>query len=203
MNSLFAQLIVLPTREKTLAVGIVALCAVIQLRVYRRHRPVLSPEDSAQQLPSCAIIRPAIRFAKPFVSLLLVGSLCVGDPWMLIWHQSVLWRWIGVGMSVGGIVLFMWAMRSLGAAYRPCSAVVLPESIVTHGPYRWLRHPIYLSNEIYMLGIGLATGSAWMALPLIVFGLVHLYQARREERQLAEGHPQYRDYQRRTRWFGR
>lgn len=45
-----------------------------------------------------------------------------------------------------------------------------PQRLVTDGPYRYLRNPMYISHLIFMLGLAI-TFSSWLALALFVFHL--------------------------------
>lgn len=45
---------------------------------------------------------------------------------------------------------------------------VPPERIVEHGPYRYVRNPMYLGHLIFMLGLAL-TFRSWLAVALLVF----------------------------------
>jgi len=77
---------------------------------------------------------------------------------------------------------------------------VPPERLVTGGPYRWLRNPMYAGHLLYLGGVALALGS-WIA--AVVFA-VHLAwfdrRVREDEARLAAlfGEP-YREYCRRVR----
>jgi len=49
-------------------------------------------------------------------------------------------------------------------------------ALVTDGIYSWTRNPMYLGLSLILVGIGLATGSAWflVALPIAVFAVTKL-----------------------------
>lgn len=70
-------------------------------------------------------------------------------------------RLIGWGMGAGGIFLFAWALWTLRAA----NTTVLPDKgadvLVTSGPFRRLRNPIYLAQVLVMLGLAEITKNPW------------------------------------------
>ena len=78
-----------------------------------------------------------------------------------------------------------------------------PERIVSSGPYRWTRNPMYLGHLVFLAGLALALGS-WIA--AVVFAAHAAWfdrRVREDETRLAErfGDP-YRDYCRRVkRWI--
>lgn len=75
-----------------------------------------------------------------------------------------------VSMILGppSVVLVWMATRHLGKQWRYQAAVSEDHELIQTGPYRWVRHPIYLS----MLGMLLATGAAWTWWPMFVGAIV-------------------------------
>lgn len=67
-----------------------------------------------------------------------------------------------------------------------------------HGPYRVVRHPIYSSILVGLLGVCIA-GSLWALLPLAILIAWWLGKASVEERFLRERYPGYADYCERVR----
>lgn len=78
-----------------------------------------------------------------------------------------------------------------------------PDRIVSAGPYRWVRNPMYLGHLIFLAGLALALGS-WLGAAVFAFHLAWFHRrVRDDEKRLAElfGEP-YRDYCRRVkRWI--
>jgi protein-S-isoprenylcysteine O-methyltransferase Ste14 len=74
---------------------------------------------------------------------------------------------------------------------------VKPE-LVTSGPYRLARHPIY--SGILVASIGTAVALSWLWLPVVALaGIYFIYSATVEERFLAERFPdEYPPYKRST-----
>lgn len=78
---------------------------------------------------------------------------------------------------------------------------VLPDqSLVTHGIYRYIRHPIYSGDVLLLLGLELALGS-WLVVGVAVPLAVAIRQALAEEALLAATFPGYRAYCARTKRF--
>ena len=83
-------------------------------------------------------------------------------------------------LGILGIVL---SLRSLGRNFGLSPA---RREVVTRGPYRWVRHPLYTAELTYFLGIVLASPSPWN---LALWGALVLIQgtrARNEERCLEQ-----------------
>lgn len=73
-----------------------------------------------------------------------------------------------------------------------------------HGPFRYSRHPVYLSAAVMFLGAGLFSNSVLFLLLSILTGISHMHNAKDEERICLETFgDEYRAYMDRTpRWIG-
>jgi protein-S-isoprenylcysteine O-methyltransferase Ste14 len=73
------------------------------------------------------------------------------------------------------------------------------QTVVTGGPYRFVRHPMYLGIIVLFLSIPLALGSGWGLIPAGAIGLLYILRTALEDRMLADGLPGYREFMQRTR----
>jgi protein-S-isoprenylcysteine O-methyltransferase Ste14 len=105
---------------------------------------------------------------------------------------------VTIGIQVLAILLMIWArltfgLRSFHAAANPTSG-----GLVTRGPYRWLRHPIY-SAALYFVWAGIAAhpSASSILVALLASALlgVRMYG---EESLLREMYPEYAEYARHT-----
>ena len=126
-------------------------------------------------------------------------------PWASV-SLPVWARWSGVGF--GGVVagLMMWTMLALGSNYRGAMGLHPNHKLVTHGPYRFVRHPMnvvfpMVSIVLFMMSANWVIGVG----ALIVIGTVSIVRTPIEEKQLIERFgEEYRAYMRRTgRFFPR
>jgi len=73
--------------------------------------------------------------------------------------------------------------------------------LVTTGPYRFVRHPIYTGMLAAVLGSALVTGRIWLAI-FVWMGIYCVYSAKTEERLMMQQFPeQYAKYKSRTKAF--
>jgi protein-S-isoprenylcysteine O-methyltransferase Ste14 len=62
-----------------------------------------------------------------------------------------------------GLAIRVWAIATLGRAFRTTVEVDPGQAVVSGGPYRWVRHPSYSGLLLIVTGCGLAAGN-WLAL---------------------------------------
>jgi protein-S-isoprenylcysteine O-methyltransferase Ste14 len=98
------------------------------------------------------------------------------------------------------LIALGFALAVYAFSYLNRSASIMPEArrLVTGGPYRWLRHPVYLFEEIGVIGLALPFASAWAVLWLIIHAACQLQRMKNEERVLSSAFPEYGDYARNT-----
>jgi protein-S-isoprenylcysteine O-methyltransferase Ste14 len=148
--------------------------------------------------------------AVPWPPLLLVATLAIG--WLagrlypLPWPGLDDWpaRLVGYGLGVAGIALVAWSIATLCRAGTTTRSDQGAERLVTDGPYRWRRNPIYLGDVLILLGLAELTHNIWFVMLTPVFALaVFKLAIVPEERHLEERFGDaYLDYKERTRrWF--
>jgi protein-S-isoprenylcysteine O-methyltransferase Ste14 len=113
-------------------------------------------------------------------------------------HESV--RWAGGLLGFVAIPGTLWVFSSIG---KNVSETVLTKDhhdLVQHGPYRWIRHPLYTVGAFLLLALGLMLAS-WLVLgfALLAFVVFRFLVVPIEERHLEEKFgDHYREYKRRT-----
>jgi protein-S-isoprenylcysteine O-methyltransferase Ste14 len=95
---------------------------------------------------------------------------------------------LGSGWSV-------WAVRSLG---RSVGILAQARAVVHCGPYRWVRHPLYLGELVAAGGLALRVGTVWAVASWVVLLGLQVYRAGQEEALLAGTLPDYAGYRSRT-----
>ncbi len=133
-----------------------------------------------------------LRVGLIVVILLLVrvralkGHTATNDPWL---------EGIGLAVFLLGLALAIWARVYLGRNWgMPMSRKADPE-LVTTGPYRSVRHPIYSGIILAMIGTAIAVSLYWLV-AVVVLGGYFLYSAIAEERLMAslfpDSYPEYK-----------
>ena len=116
---------------------------------------------------------PLLRGAPPRMSQQYAGYLLVV---------------LGAGWAV-------WSLRFLG---RSISVIAQAREVVDRGPYRLVRHPLYVGELVSALGVAIVVGTVWAFCALVALCLLQAYRALREEQVLLAALPGYRSYRART-----
>lgn len=108
-------------------------------------------------------------------------------------------RWIGVVSGAFCALLMYWTLSSLGKNLTDTVVTRAEATLVTHGPYRWVRHPFYVTAALLMASVTLLTANALIGLSSLVVMTLLALRTPKEEQMLIErfGQP-YRDYMART-----
>jgi protein-S-isoprenylcysteine O-methyltransferase Ste14 len=104
-------------------------------------------------------------------------------------------RWSGVALTALTAPLLFWTLRSLGPNLTDTVVTRRAHTLVTQGPYQWVRHPFYVCMALFTTATALITAN-WFVLAAGVAGFAILAaRSRTEEGKLLErfGEP-YRAY---------
>ena len=100
----------------------------------------------------------------------------------------------------GAIALFAMSSRALGKNWSVVARTLDDHELVRHGPYAYIRHPIYLGMLLFLLGLAVALGhlaQLVIAVPIFLAGTV--IRTRIEDRLLEDRFGDaFRDYARTT-----
>lgn len=139
--------------------------------------------------------------------LSLIGFVAViaytANPDWMAWASLPLptWiRWAGVGIALLGFALLQWSQNTLGKNWSDMPRMLKEQSLVTSGPYQFIRHPIYTAF-ILILGSSLLVSANWMiGLAWIGMTVVEVFSRIGFEESLMLEYfgDQYRDYMKRT-----
>lgn len=124
----------------------------------------------------------AVRRKEPGWSPILMGIFMVLSngflliaivwPAVLVWAAVPLpdaWRWLGLVLGLAMDALFWWIHQALGQNWAVGVLVKENHQLITSGPYRWVRHPMYtalfgFAIAFFLLSANLLLGAAWLAM---------------------------------------
>jgi protein-S-isoprenylcysteine O-methyltransferase Ste14 len=173
-----------------------AWVAVFPIGAYYRIRSqsTREPLDRRQEGPFILVtLRPAGLACFAAVITYLV------NPALMAWSALPLPIWLrvaGIALWLVASVLFVWTLRSLGPNLTDTVVTRKAHTLVTTGPYRWVRHPFY--DSVYLMLVATAVVAAnWFILltATLVFVLLAIRTAIEEQHLRARFPDRYRAYE--------
>lgn len=145
------------------------------------------------------------RGTRLIVSVSLGGAIFIG--WLASGWATALATPVPRVFAVAGLIVIwiglavrIWAVLALGGAFSTYVQVEKEQTVVTRGPYRWVRHPSYTGLLLIGLGFGIGAGN-WLSLLICTIvpfaGLLPRIAVEEAELVRVLGDP-YRGYQRHT-----
>jgi protein-S-isoprenylcysteine O-methyltransferase Ste14 len=118
------------------------------------------------------------------------------------------WSALPLPAQIAGFVLLVAALALVGWTllsnpYASSAVRIQSErghEVITHGPYRYVRHPMYTGVLLFAIGSPLALGSPWSALPLLPLLALFVRRTLVEDAMLHDELPGYADYAARVRY---
>ncbi len=143
-------------------------------------------------------VPPPLIYAGALILGLVLGWLLNIEGWQ---SYRTLSLYVGGTLALLGVIVMLWAggaFRRAGTSVRPWEA---SSALVTEGPYRKSRNPMYVGMTLVYLGLAVALHSIIALLLMIVVAIImQTYVVAREERYLeAKFGDNYRTYRQRVR----
>ena len=175
-----------------------AASALISLDLMRRDRALLERRmrggPTAEKRPAQKLIMLGTSVA--FLALLVVPAL----------DHRFGWSPVPFAVVVAGDALVAIGFYLISRVYRsnPFGSATIEvaenQIVVSRGPYAIVRHPMYASALLYLVGTPLALGSYWGLIPIAAILPLVVWRLLDEERLLARRLPGYAEYQGRVRY---
>ncbi len=140
------------------------------------------------------------RFHRLMPVLIFGGLLLGGLDQRYGWSAVPLaLQVVGLGLVVMALSLAVWVLATNAFAAR---VVRLQDGqrVISDGPYRLVRHPMYSGTVLSWVGSALALGSWWMLVPAAAGIALFIWRTNQEDATLQEKLPGYAEYTTRTRF---
>lgn len=155
--------------------------------------------------------RPFHRDQKGWDRLFLASAIIGFAGWLMLialdsrrfqWTQSGHWTEASGAVLIALCMLLVWWVFRSNSFAAPQVRIQADRGhhVVTDGPYRIVRHPMYTAALTYFIGAPLLLGSWWGLLPVPFFMMALGIRAVGEEHMLRQSLPGYDDYARRVRF---
>jgi protein-S-isoprenylcysteine O-methyltransferase Ste14 len=181
--------------------------ALMLLPIMAYHR--LKSQATRETLDRWQEGRLILFTLRPVGILGILGliTFMINPSWMA-WSsvrlpQWLRWTGVGVGLVAGGLLI--WTLRSLGKNLTDTVVTRKEHTLVTTGPYHWVRHPFYDASGLAVLANSLAAANWFLFLSGALWFVLIIVRTRTEEENLsARFGDSYRVYRERTgRFFPR
>jgi protein-S-isoprenylcysteine O-methyltransferase Ste14 len=108
-------------------------------------------------------------------------------------------RWLGVGIGIVCTIMIYWLFSSIGSGITPTSATRKQHKLVTRGPYRWVRHPLYTVGSSMFISFGMMADNWFIAALGVLAFIAMAIRTPKEEANLIEKFgDEYREYMKHT-----
>lgn len=156
---------------------------VIHTKTYNRKR-----ERLMVMLVGLCFLVPGAAYV--FTNLLAFASFRLPD-WVRI---------AGLSVMMLNLLFFWWVHRSLGKNWSPMLEIRHKQTLITHGPYKYIRHPMYTSIFIHTFSLWVVSANYMAGIfALCSFLLAYVMRVKNEEKMmLDEFGEHYRNYMKQT-----
>ena len=187
--------------EKVFRVITAALIvAAASISVYHRHKAETAGEEEISFREEGLLTAVALRSSG--LALMLSVAAYVLDPRWMRWSSLEMpagLRWSGAGLGAVSLPLILWVFRAIGKNITPTVETREKHELVTSGPYRWVRHPLYTAGTSFFVSLSLVAANWFMGLATLSVLVMLIVRLPKEEEKLIERFgDEYREYMKRT-----
>ena len=151
-------------------------------------RKIYHADDGVMEQPD---LGRTSKIANGLALLALIVTLIY-----IFWPAGIVWsalplptwlRWVGVAIAMASFLMLQWSQQALGQNWSDDPLLLKSHTLVTNGPYHWVRHPIYTAFVLYFAPFVLIS-SSWLVggLWLVSTGLDIATRVTVEEQMLAK-----------------
>ncbi len=172
----------------------------VGISIYFRHKANRETGETISRYVDGSVLMTIIRFGG--LLLWMSPILYLLNPAWMNWSKIGLaegLRWLGVGLGLLSNFGIYWLFSSLGSNITPTSATRKEHKLVTSGPYRWVRHPLYTIGSMLFVSFGLVADNWFIAaLGLLAFIVMAIRTPTEEANLIEKFGDEYREYMKNT-----
>ena len=182
-------------RPYVIAIFVIMMAIALPFRIKSQ-----STGEKLDRMQEGLFILVGLRLAG--LALWLSAIAFMINPVRMAWASMPLpdWiRWAGVAVGIVTPLLLAWTLSTLGPNLTDTVVTRQAHTLVTRGPYRWVRHPFYVCMALFVLSLGVVAANWFMlGAGVVVFTMLVVRTRIEEEKLLARFGDPYRDYLKRT-----
>ncbi|MFW9807225.1 MAG: methyltransferase [Candidatus Thorarchaeota archaeon] len=164
---------------------VIAFAIFASIRIYFRSQTIGRESEREETL----FDRPTIFLSVVIISFFGIMFLYILLPDWIFWAHldiHVFIRWLGVVLGFVGIILLFWIHRTLGKQYSAKLEIQKGHELITTGPYKRIRHPMYTVFMTFTIGASLMTANGLMIILSVLLAIPFHWITRKEEKMLTE-----------------
>ncbi len=178
--------------------GVMLMRLVFSVLVRQSGERLLPDRQAVQQEGMVQFLTRVILFFVLIAWLVIYG---INPPWLQVLTAPFPgWlRWVGFGLGLVSLGFWTWTQVMLGRLWSAQLQVREEHQLVTRGPYKRIRHPLYTGMFGYGISLALVTANwVFIGFALIVVAGGFIRAPREEQMMIAEFGEEYRAYMGRT-----
>jgi protein-S-isoprenylcysteine O-methyltransferase Ste14 len=184
---------------ETRALLSVGLFILVPILLYYRIRSQATREPLDRRQEGLLILLTLRPVGLAFIFGLIAYIV---DPSTMAWSSVPVpnkLRLLGVASGGLGGLLLIWTLHTLGRNLTDTVVTRKAHTLVTHGPYQWVRHPFYDAVALLILAVSLIAANWFLLLAgATVLGLLWIRTRKEEEMLIARFGSAYNVYMQRT-----
>jgi protein-S-isoprenylcysteine O-methyltransferase Ste14 len=173
---------------------------MISISGYFRFRARRSGEAIPRAREGRLVLLARLLVAAPLY--LPIVAYMLNPDWMA-WAAlplPVCLRWLGAAVGLLALPLLYWVFSSIGGNISETTLTKETHRLVCRGPFRWVRHPLYLLATVVLISMGILAANWFMvAMACLVLVGISVFIIPKEEAQLVRKFGlEYQEYMQRT-----
>lgn len=173
----------------------IVLLMTVAVTAYHRLQAASSKEPISRKEEGI-LFASALRLAG--VSLFAITIIYLLAPAWIAWAMIPIpasIRWLGVITGAFSSLLMYWTLHNLGKNLTDTVVTRANATLITNGPYRWVRHPFYVTTAMVMASVTLITSNSLIGITsLIVLSLLTIRTPLEEQMLIERFGEQYTNY---------
>ena len=176
--------------------------AVALISIVMYHKSNADYNSKTKKIHSIASFVYIYKYIQLSTFAVCIVSIWVNHRYLFeLYTNNDMLAYTGIAISGLAITLFAISRFSLGNNYSPCYDQRKPKTIISSGLYKYVRHPIYSSNVLLLVGTFIISGSYLMLVNILILSLFYAISAYREEKYLINNFTYYKAYSKNTGMF--
>ncbi len=181
---------------------VIGMLVFLPIAIYRRVRSQATGEKLDRRQEGLLVL---LTLRPLGIATMVAVIIFIVSPTSMAWSSVPLpvWmRWIGVVLGIIAGLLLTWTLSHLGENLTDTVVTRKKHTMITTGPYAWVRHPFYTSSALAIVANSLVTANWFVFATGCLAFILLVIRCRTEEEKLIERFgDKYRVYVRRTGQF--